>query len=226
MDFDDVAGNYEDLLRKNLGAYGQDTSYYVEYKGEMMKRHAENKTPLSILDFGCGVGRSIPFLQRFFPGSAIWGCDPSKESLSVAQRNNPTCSFFSLHEAPLRCFDLILVSCVFHHVPPKGREKVLGVIKSLMSPGAELFIFEHNPYNPLTRHAVNTCPFDKDAKLITLSDMKRLIFHSGLTTLPARYTLFFPAALKPLRFLEPLLAPLPLGGQYMVHARHDVGRAG
>jgi hypothetical protein len=56
--------------------------------------------------------------------------------------------------------------------------------------------------------------------------MKRLIFHSGLTTLPARYTLFFPAALKPLRFLEPLLAPLPLGGQYMVHARHDVGRAG
>jgi hypothetical protein len=95
-----------------------------------------------------------------------------------------------------------------------------------MNPEAELFIFEHNPYNPLTRHAVNTCPFDKDAELITLSDMKRLIFRSGLTLLPARYALFFPAALKPLRFLEPLLAPVPLGGQYMVHARHDVGRAG
>ena len=30
---------------------------------------------------------------------------------------------------------------------------------------------------------------------------------------------FFPAALKPLRFLEPLLAPTLLGAQYMVLCR-------
>jgi SAM-dependent methyltransferase len=226
MNFDDFAGDYDNLLRENIGLYGKDTSYYVKYKVEVMKRCAENKTPLSILDFGCGVGKSIPFLQRFFPGSAIWGCDPSKESLSVAQRDNPTCSFFSVKEIPLERFDLILVSCVFHHVPPISRDKILSVIKLLMSPGAELFVFEHNPYNPLTRHAVNTCPFDKDAELITSSDMKKLVFRSGLTLLSSRYTLFFPAALKSLRILEPLLRWMPLGGQYMIHARRNVGRAG
>lgn len=221
MDFDHFAESYEDLLRTNLGAYGQDAAYYVEYKVLMMKRYAEHKDPCSVLDFGCGIGRSLPYLRRYFPESAIWGYDPSQDSLRIAQRNHPQCSFFSC-DLDLSCrFDVVLASCVFHHISYVERDAVMARIKSVMNPAGELFIFEHNPYNPLTRHAVNTCPFDKDAELLTQREMARLVLRSGLTVVAKKYTLFFPSLLRRLSFLEPCLSALPFGGQYMIQAKYD-----
>ena len=88
-------------------------------------------------------------------------------------------------------------------------------LESLLTKGGRLFVFEHNPFNPMTRRMVATCPFDEDAELITYRNMKRLVGESGgLQILAAGYCLFFPQSLSGLRPLEKFLRWLPAGGQY------------
>ena len=82
-----------------------------------------------------------------------------------------------------------------------------------------LFVFEHNPLNPLTRHAVNTCAFDEHAKLVLAPAMRRRALEAGFPSATVRYRIFFPNALRRLRPLETKLAWLPLGAQYYVMAQ-------
>ena len=65
-------------------------------------------------------------------------------------------------------------------------------IRSCMHSNSEVFIFEHNPYNPVTRHAVNTCAFDRDAILLSPRDMERIVMGAGLTLLGRKFLLFLP----------------------------------
>jgi hypothetical protein len=95
-----------------------------------------------------------------------------------------------------------------------------GLHKNL-NQGGELFIFEHNPYNPLTRRIVNNCEFDDDAILLTAREIKSRLLQSKFRFLQTHYTLFFPGFLSKLRFLEKYMEWLPLGGQYFVHAIKD-----
>ena len=80
-------------------------------------------------------------------------------------------------------------------------------------------MFEHNPLNPLTRHAVNTCVFDEHAELVLAPTMRRRARDAGFAAADVRYRIFFPHALRVLRPLEPSLTWLPLGAQYYVAAR-------
>ena len=89
----------------------------------------------------------------------------------------------------------------------------------ITKPGGLIAIFEHNPWNPLTVHAVNTCPFDENAKLIVARDMARRLDDAGWVSPQIQYNLFFPRALSLLRPLESWLSWLPLGAQYAVLAR-------
>jgi hypothetical protein len=82
-----------------------------------------------------------------------------------------------------------------------------------------LFVFEHNPYNPVTRRLVNTCPFDADAVLLARAETVSLLKAAGLEPSAAAYCLFFPQMLAALRPLEAWLGWLPLGGQYFVAGR-------
>ena len=84
----------------------------------------------------------------------------------------------------------------------------------MLRPGGSLFVFEHNPFNPLTVRVVNTCPFDANAHLIRGSLMKRRLLGAGFASAKIRYRVFFPHFLRWLRPLEGALAWLPLGGQY------------
>ncbi len=45
--------------------------------------------------------------------------------------------------------------------------------------GGLIAVFEHNPLNPLTVHAVNTCSFDANAKLILARDLARRLRAAG-----------------------------------------------
>lgn len=80
-------------------------------------------------------------------------------------------------------------------------------------------MFEHNPFNPLTRHAVNTCPFDANARLISARQMRRRFHDAGFDVASIRYRIFFPGCLRRLRPLERLLTWCPLGAQYAVVGR-------
>jgi hypothetical protein len=74
-------------------------------------------------------------------------------------------------------------------------------------------LFEHHPWNPLMRHAVNTCPFDENAVLISGPEMRRRMRDTGFKDVSVTRRLFVPGALRRLRPLEPCLAWLPLGAQ-------------
>lgn len=79
-------------------------------------------------------------------------------------------------------------------------------------------IYEHNPLNPLTLHAVNTCPFDENSKLIFGGKMKRMCQEAGFKQVRIEYRVYFPSFLARFRIFENRLRWLPAGAQYAIHA--------
>ena len=71
-------------------------------------------------------------------------------------------------------------------------ENILNELHRILKPGGVIIIFEHNPLNPLTRYAVNTCPFDENAKLISANKMKEKLITSGFKNIEINYRIFFP----------------------------------
>jgi SAM-dependent methyltransferase len=114
-------------------------------------------------------------------------------------------------------FDLVFAVCVLHHVPPGGgrRDAVVGEMARLARPGGLVAIWEHNPWNPLTRRVVARCGFDRDAALLSLAETRRLLRRAGLSRIESRYGLFFPWRGRGWRRAERLLAQVPLGAQFM-----------
>ena len=51
-------------------------------------------------------------------------------------------------------FDIALAACVFHHIPGTEHIALLQEIHRVLSREAgRLFLYEHNPLNPLSLHA-------------------------------------------------------------------------
>ena len=67
-------------------------------------------------------------------------------------------------------FDLVIASCVFHHIPPQDQQMAIRYCYSRLKQGGHFIIFEHNPVNPVTRHLVKNCPFDADAVLLGMRE--------------------------------------------------------
>jgi len=99
------------------------------------------------------------------------------------------------------------------------RRQLVSDLLSALNPGGSLLFFEHNPWNPVTRLMVSTCPIDEGAILMRRAELRKLVGScSSDVELRSGYTLFFPGFLKSLRPLEDKLQWLPLGGQYFVLA--------
>jgi SAM-dependent methyltransferase len=225
-DFDGFSRDYDDILGSQLQFFGAESDYFAEYKVELTRRLVGG-APASILDFGCGIGRSVKHFARYFPGSTVVGMDVSEGSLDVARRDNAGVAFYAPGTLPpsLR-FDLIFAAGVFHHIAPGQRLETLQACANWLSPAGHLVVFEHNPYNPVTRRIVRLCPFDRDAHLVQRRELVSLARRAGLAVRHAWYTLFFPGALGWMRPLERYLTKLPLGGQYLVHACRSAGVPG
>ncbi|HCA42795.1 MAG TPA: class I SAM-dependent methyltransferase, partial [Bacteroidetes bacterium] len=103
-------------------------------------------------------------------------------------------------------------------IAPELRNEVIKNIYQILKSGGNLFIFEHNPYNPVTLKIVKDCIWDKDAILLKPKETRELIKYVNLNEKTFNYTLFFPSQLKGLRFLEKYLTKFPMGGQYFVRA--------
>jgi SAM-dependent methyltransferase len=217
VDFDHYAGRYDALIAAQTGFFESDSDYFARYKIALARRLVGEAG--AVLDFGCGIGRSMPHLRAAFPAAELAGCDPSAESLALARRENPACGFFAINAlAPEAHFDLALASCVFHHIAPAERQSALRYCYERLKPGGHLMIFEHNPYNPVTRQLVSTCPFDADAVLLSKSETIARMRAAHFDIVRSGYCLFFPGPLAALRRLEDFMGWLPLGGQYFVCA--------
>ncbi len=223
-EFDEFAAQYKDLHATNLSLSGEEPSYFADYKVREVARCLGGLPTRRILDFGCGVGSSIPFFRQYFPTSSVVAADVSKESLRQAELlYRSYAEFRHLGDGAIpvedgSC-DLAFAACVFHHIPPEQHSTSLERLRTSLNPRGHFFLFEHNPLNPLTLYTVNTCPFDADAILIPGGEMARRVRAAGFSKVQLRYCTFFPKILSVLRPLEPRLAWLPLGAQYYIWAR-------
>jgi SAM-dependent methyltransferase len=220
--FDETAVEYDKIIRENIGHFGNDISYYPEHKAIIASQTIDIHLG-KILEFGCGTGRNIPYLKQYFPETEIYGYDLSKASLDIAKKNNAEIQFLTEKEiVQFRgFFDFILIANVFHHIPLRFRFENMSLILSLLKDRGEIIVVEHNPFNPVTRQAVNTCPLDINVELIKPVNMRALLSEAGFQIIQMEYTLFFPAALKKLQKAEKYISFLPLGGQYFIHAKKN-----
>jgi len=220
-EFDRVADEYLSIHSRNIRFTGEDPEYFARYKVEEIRRRwraAGKAAPSAILDFGTGVGASLPHLARLFPQASLTALDVSQKSLAIAQARGIKADFVRYQgEAiplPQEKFDLVFSACVFHHIPGSEHVGLLAQLRNLLRPDGWLVIFEHNPVNPVTRYIVATCPFDENAVLIPAGGLKAREKAAGFSDIRLAYTGFFPGALRFLRVLEPYLAALPVGAQY------------
>ena len=230
-EFDRHARDYAALVEQSVRASGYPAAFFTERKvqeiRDTLREAGVLNRSLKVLNFGCGIGNSEPFLARELPQAVISSIDVSRESIAVARENcrdqpNVTFSEFDGRTVPFPGpFDVILAAGVLHHIAPEDRPAVARELRRVLADDGFLFIFEHNPANPLTRRAVRDCPFDDDAVLLSPRTMHSLLDAAGLSS-DVRYIHFFPSALKRFLGLERYLRWLPLGAQYYCIAGHRV----
>lgn len=209
--FDHYAQSYREAHRESVRLSGEAPEYFAQHKLACLERAGVGPEQ-RVLDYGCGTGSLISLLSQRH--RAVAGFDPSGESLALARQQAPSASFYADEGSiPEAAFDAAILSGVLHHVPPVERARVVRHVASKLAPGGRLFVFEHNPYNPLTVRAVQACPFDDDAILLPPHELRRLLAGAALAPVQQEYVLFFPRPLAALRPLEPWLAWCPLGAQ-------------
>lgn len=216
-DFDRYADTYDEVLDSTVPGALKENAYFAEYKIALMARRLRTRRVDKILDFGCGPGRSLFFIRQYFPAAELHGFDLSPASLDAARRRMPqtrlTADWAELSSVR---YDCILAANVFHHIPEEERKSAMVKCRNLLTPDGRLFLFEHNPFNPVTRWIFERCPFDQDARMLYKTETEVLANGAGLKIIDSAYTLFFPKQLAFLRGLEPALRRLPLGAQYYV----------
>jgi 2-polyprenyl-3-methyl-5-hydroxy-6-metoxy-1,4-benzoquinol methylase len=212
--FDAYAGSYEEDHKSSIRASGEDPSYFHDYKLACLARKGVDETA-PLLDFGCGVGNLTErFVKRY---REVHAFDPSVVSVARARERAPEATFHETASSlPKGHFETAVLSGVLHHVAPDARHDLLVGVRALMRPGGRIFVFEHNPLNPVTRRAVAACAFDDDAILLWPWETRRSLKRAGFTDVALDYIVFFPRPLAFLRPLEPRLHRLALGAQQLV----------
>ena len=224
--FNNYAKTYKQGLTKTLKISGFSPNYFHNYKAKDLFLYLKNKNmekkPLKILDFGCGVGCSDPFLSHYFPKSTIYACDISDESIKCAKKENAgfknlIYSTYKDNKLPFdEKFDVIFVANVFHHISRKMQQSTINMLKENLVKGGMLIIFEHNPYNPATDllALLTDYRYDKNTNLLTPAYMKKILKNAGFNNLDVTYRIFFPGILKIFAPYEKYLNKCPLGAHY------------
>ncbi len=225
-EFDKFADDYSAAHERNLRVTGEKPEVFARAKAAALREAVKAfglAEPGTLLDFGSGVGVSLPHLKSEFPDTALTAFDVSARSLDMSRLRNGAIAEFvagnSLAALEGRKFDAIFTACVFHHIPPELHGQIFAQLRGLLSQGGLMIVFEHNPLNPVTRHIVRTCPFDENAVLIGAGTLAQRQRDAGFEDVRVRYTGFFPGFLRALRPLERGLSGLPIGAQYFTTAR-------
>ncbi len=219
----DYASEYDALLQKGLKFSGESKDYFALGRVlDMKKTLPEGFHPKRILDFGCGIGKTVEYLSTEYPEAEVTGVDSSQEAIQYAAGHYENSRRLFHHTSQLRKsgdFDLCYMNGVFHHLEPQDRLPALNSLLGVLRPGGYLALFENNPWNLGTRLVMKSIPFDRDVHPIPSSVLKRLLGAAGFACLSTRYLFYFPRFLAFLRPLEMRLARFPLGAQYFILAR-------
>ena len=223
-EFDAVAADYAGQLAAGLSLTGEDMSYYARSRAQWVARRlaALGHAAATVLDFGCGTGTATPFLLEAIGAERVIGVDVSVESIRIARQRfpGPRTSFASTCDgAAAGTVDLAFCNGVFHHIPPAERLASATFVYQTLRAGGLFAFWENNPWNPGTRMVMRRIPFDRDAITLTPPESKSLLTRAGFQVVGTDFLFLFPSMLRWLRWVEPMLWALPLGGQYCVLCR-------
>ena len=219
-DFSRYAKSYDEHLKANLPCQGESSGFSHSIKWSWRDAGSQmcESGPCSIS--GVDPGAHCPISLNRFPEAEVWAYDPSEPCTEEAKRQLPAAKVVSREEdIPTNRFDCVFLCNVLHHVPRSAQEDVLCCCRDVLDARGSLFVFEHNPYNPLTRLVFHRCPFDQDAEMLRRSVTCSLAQNAGLRVVDAGYCLFLPVATGGIYRIEDFLGWLPLGAQYYVQCR-------
>lgn len=218
--FDNHAKSYDETTNQSISFSGLKVDFFVRAKAEHIiqtaQRHFDETETVSVLDIGCGVGKYHQLLTPNF--KSISGIDVSEDSIKIAKTNNPNVSYEIYQGQTLpyadNTFELTYTICVMHHVPPTQWNNFAKEMMRITKPGGMALVFEHNPLNPLTRKAVNDCPYDKDAVLLRPKKVQSLFQSTGEVDMKTEHILTIPAISGITKSVDRLFGKLPFGAQY------------
>ncbi len=184
---------------------------------------------MKILDYGCGIGMSSPFLQSFFPNSQIFACDISPISIDNAIQNNKNYNNITYKicdgtSVPFQeKFDAIFIANVIRHIPRENHDYTILMLKKSLKKNGLIFMWEFNPYNPVTLYFYHKADCDYDAnnvKIMSPFYSKKLFKEAGFENIKIQYRFYIPNKFKKLIFLENYLKNFPLGANYYLIAQN------
>jgi SAM-dependent methyltransferase len=228
-EFDQLASDYDAALSDPWRSrFADNADFFVDQKCRAMLREVERRNGgagagCRALDVGCGRGPAVRFLR---PDWKVFGTDVSTEMLREAPRALPLAA-----QEPFRLpfaddvFDVVFTICMYHHLPRERHAEHFRELVRVAKPGGLVFVFEHNPYNPVTQVIFNRARIDRGCVMLPPPELRRL-FHAGrLSEIGTGYVLFFPQSIAASAAgLEDALRRIPLGGQYFVAGRKPARR--
>jgi ubiquinone/menaquinone biosynthesis C-methylase UbiE len=230
-EFDKHAATYDGGLDnpiKRLTGNSPDQFIAVKARWLLRREKGLRTGELRLLDYGCGAGDLMRVLAELGARVTFSGCDVSTGMLAEAAKRwpggqgaTPTLATQDGARTPFADgqFDVATVSAVLHHVPVAERPAVYAELGRVLKPGGRLYVFEHNPRNPLVRHVIARTPIDENAILLDANEVQAGLLDSARYEVETDYLMFMPPGIKFLRSIDRALAWLPLGAQYAVAAR-------
>jgi ubiquinone/menaquinone biosynthesis C-methylase UbiE len=223
--FDAHADSYADSVQRSIDFCGQELEYFTRRKTDHLldvtRRYLGDAQTLDFLDVGCGVGVTDALLADRV--GALHGVDVAGEAIACAAERNPTVAYQSSDGVALpyrdEFVDVVFAICVMHHVDPPERSAFVSEMRRVVRRGGLVVVFEHNPFNPLTRAAVNRCAFDEGVVLLRRRSVEAELRAAGLAPVESRYIIFTTSPRPALIACERALGGVPLGAQYYVVAR-------
>jgi SAM-dependent methyltransferase len=222
-EFDEFASKYEQILEGPCALSGESPDFYAEERFHWSLRRLIRWLPFeTALDFGCGIGGSLPYLFQTLGCKRVVAVDPSVESLRVARERYSEFDVRLMTPeefAPSSNIPFAFCNGVFHHIPPANRLQALAYIRAALSENGILAFWENNPWNPLVAYGMSLNEFDRNAHTLSAPHAVRLLKTAGFRVQFVDFCFFFPHFARMFRGLEPTLRWLPLGAQYLVLAQ-------
>ena len=223
-EFDEHGAGYESAMADAIGFARRPHDVYIRAKKrkllELAHRHLAAPRP-DVLDVGCGIGLLDGHLRGRV--GSLHGIDVSEAMVRRAREANPWVDYRVYDGVRLPHeddrFDLVFAICVLHHVKPAARPGLLEEMRRVARPAGLVAVFEHNPWNPLTRKVVRDCAFDADVELLSKRELAAAFGGAGITVTDAEFILFTPWRTRALESCERRVARIPLGAQYFVAGR-------
>src|SRR5215470_3445533 len=92
------ADEYRATHARNIRLSGESPDYFAEYKVQEVAAALaadDGASALDLLDFGGGIGTSLPYFRKHLPGARVTCADVSRKSLALAATRFPGLAEFT-----------------------------------------------------------------------------------------------------------------------------------